>query len=94
MNNCTRVGVLSSMLWDEVAGMDLIASYGLGAAPADPETPRCTTVEPHHLNVLLNIFADWCGMRGSSTRFLEMTPVFPGSRTISVERGRDIPVHL
>ena len=43
----TRVGVLSNMLWDEVAGMDLIASYGLGATPTDPETPRCTTVAYH-----------------------------------------------
>ena len=82
MNNSTRVGVLSSMLWDEVAGMDLIASYGLGAAPADPETPRCTTVGLHQSRVLLTEFADGCEMRGSSTRVLEMTPVFPGSGTI------------
>ena len=52
------------------------------SAPPDAETLSCTTVESHQANVLLTGFADGSEMRGSSTRYLEMTPVFPGSRTL------------
>ena len=40
------------------------------------------TVEQHHVNVLLTGFAGGSETKGSSTRYFEMPPVFPGSRTL------------
>ena len=89
MNNSTRVDVLSNVLLNDVAGADgetprCTTVTGL-ALPW--RSPRCRNVEmhyiePHQLNVLLTGFADGREMRGSSTRVLETTPVFPGSGTI------------
>ena len=46
------------------------------------------------LDVLLVSVADGSEKKGSSTRISETWPVFPGSRTISVERERCFPIHL